>query len=62
MPCLIYIADRLAAELGQGFRMDLPSTAIDPAVMEAVRLSPESLAEFKNGLPEALKSVESMLT
>ncbi len=62
LPCLIYIADRLAAELGQGFRMDLTSTAIDPAVMEAVRLSPESLAEFKNGLPEALKSVESMLT
>lgn len=62
LPCLVYIADRLAAETGQGFRMDLTSTAIDPAVMEAVRLSPEALAEFRNGLPEALKSVESMLT
>ena len=62
LPCLIYIADRLAAETGQGFRMDLTSTEIDPAVMEALKLTSDDLAAFRAELPEALKSVESMLS
>jgi HD-like signal output (HDOD) protein len=62
LPCLIYVADRLAAETGRGFRMDLVDLAIDPAVMEALNLTSDDLAAFRTELPEALKSVESMLS
>jgi HD-like signal output (HDOD) protein len=62
LPALIYIADRLAAETGQGFRLDLPSVHIDPAVMEVVKLTSDDLAAFKSEMGEGLKSVESMLS
>jgi HD-like signal output (HDOD) protein len=62
LPCIVYIADRLAAEVGQGFRLDLPSTEVDPAVMEALKLTTEMLNQLRADLPEALKSVESMLS
>ncbi len=62
LPCLIYVADHLAAETGQGFRMDLMSAEIDPLVMEALKLTSDDLSAFRQQLPEALKSVESMLS
>lgn len=62
LPCIVYVADRLAAEVGQGFRLDLTDTAIDPAVLEALKLTSDTLAQLRAELPEHLKSVESMLS
>jgi hypothetical protein len=58
----VYVADRLAAETGQGFRLDLPSTDIDPAVMDTLKLTTDMINQLRADLPEQLKSVESMLT
>ncbi len=62
LPCLIYVADRLAAETGRGFRMDLATLDLDPAVLDALKLTTDELAALRAELPEALKSVESMLS
>jgi HD-like signal output (HDOD) protein len=62
LPCVIYIADRVAAEVGQGFRLDLPKTDVDSAVFDHLKLTNETLTQLKNDLPEHLKSVESMLS
>ena len=62
LPCLIYVADRLAAETGRGFRMDLLDTQLDPEVLDLLKLTTDDLNAFRAELPEALKSVESMLS
>ena len=62
LPCMIYVADRLAAEVGTGFRLDLVSTDIDPHVIDHLKLTPDILSQLRTDMPEALKSVESMLS
>lgn len=62
LPSLVYIADRLLAEAGHGFRLDIPDTRIDLNVCEAINLSADRLAQIRAELPEHLKSVENMLT
>lgn len=61
LTALVYIADRLAAECSKGFRLDLTNTEIDSQVCDALRLTPEKLAEIKKKLPEHLKNVGSVL-
>ena len=61
LPAMVYVADRLAAEVGT-FRLDLPDLTIDSDVMDVLKLTPERLGELRAELPEHLKSVESMLS
>jgi putative nucleotidyltransferase with HDIG domain len=61
LPSMIFVADRLAAELGT-FRLDLPDLTVDSDVLDVLHLSVEKLNELRRELPEHLKSVESMLT
>lgn len=61
LPAIVYIADRLAARVGSGFRLDLLNTDIGPAVLEALHLSPETLAQVEAELPEALQEVKRVL-
>lgn len=62
LPMIVYVADRLVAEMGVGFRLDLLSTEIDPAVCTELGLTAEKLAEVRQALPEQLQSVDSMLS
>jgi HD-like signal output (HDOD) protein len=62
LPSVVYVADRLAAEVGGGFRLDLPSTEISADVRDVLKLSSEDLDRLRSELPEHLKSVESMLS
>ncbi|MEX2218479.1 MAG: HDOD domain-containing protein [Phycisphaerales bacterium] len=62
LPCLVYIADRIAAEVSGGFRLDLVSTDIAPDVLDALKLTPEKVDQLRLELPEHLKTVESMLS
>jgi len=62
LPCIVYVADRLAAEIGGGFRLDLPNTEISADVRDALKLTTEDLDKLRQDLPEHLKSVESMLS
>jgi putative nucleotidyltransferase with HDIG domain len=61
LPSIVYVADRLAAEVAGGFRLDLPETAIRPEIMDVLRLGSDKVQELRDQLPEHLKSVESML-
>jgi putative nucleotidyltransferase with HDIG domain len=62
LPALVYIADRIAAEVSGGFRLDIVSTDAAPEVMDVLKLTPQKVAELKAELPEHLKTVESMLS
>jgi HD-like signal output (HDOD) protein len=59
---LVYVADRLVGQMEGGFRLDLPSTEIDPQVREHLNLGTEKLQEIREMLPEHLKSVGEMLS
>lgn len=58
---LVHVADRLAAETGQGFRQDLLNTTIDPAVCDHLKLSAEKLTELRNNLVTQLKDINALL-
>lgn len=62
LPALVHIADRLAADADGGFRLDMASTSIDPAVMEVIKLSPTRLDDIKKGLSEKILEVQGILT
>jgi putative nucleotidyltransferase with HDIG domain len=61
LPSIVYVADRLSADLTGGFRLDLPSTEIAPEVRDSLKLTAQLLDDLRRDLPEHLKSVESML-
>jgi putative nucleotidyltransferase with HDIG domain len=62
LPCIVYIGDRLAAEVAQGFRLDLLSTQIAEPILDTLKLTAEKVNQLRQDLPNHLKSVESMLT
>ncbi len=59
--CVVYVADRLAAEAVKGFRMDLLTTEIDSNVLEQLKLSTGTLEELRKKLPEHLKNAGQVL-
>lgn len=62
MPCVVYIADRLAAQLGAGFRLDLQSTEISPDVLEELKLTQKQVDDVAAILPQQLEEVEQLLS
>ncbi|NUQ68306.1 MAG: HDOD domain-containing protein [Phycisphaerales bacterium] len=61
LACIIYVADRLAAETGQGFRQDLMNTEIDQAVRDQLKLSADRLPELRTQLAQSLKDVTGLM-
>lgn len=61
LAALIYVADRIAASMPGGLRIDLPSIEIDPSVTDELGLGTETLERVKVTLPERLKDVEGLL-
>lgn len=61
MTCVIYVADRLVAELGDTFRLDLMSTGVAPDIAAVLNLSSDRLNELRAALPEHLKATENLL-
>ena len=59
--CVVYVADRLAAEAVKGFRMDLLTAEIDSNVLEQLKLSTGTLEELRKKLPEHLKNAGQVL-
>ena len=58
---LIYVADRLAADSGQGFRQDLVNTTIDPEVRDSLKLTNEKLDEIRAQLQAQMQDINSIL-
>jgi len=62
MACMVFIADRLAAEDPKnGFRQDVVNLDIPDDVLESVRLTHEDLAQVRAKMPEAIKVAEAVL-
>jgi hypothetical protein len=58
---LVYVADRLAADAGQGFRQDLLQTTIDPEVRDSLKLTNEKLDEIRAQLQAQMQDINSIL-
>jgi HD-like signal output (HDOD) protein len=58
---VVHVADRLAADSGQGFRGDLLSTNIDADVMDFLKLSSEKLAELREQVKAQAKDFANTL-
>ena len=56
---IIYLADRLAAACGFGFRTDLKNLEIDPTVLHELDMSPEQVEFIKTSLPQAFEEIEA---
>lgn len=62
LACLIYVADRAAASIKGGLRIDLQSIDCDPAVLEEIGMSAEQFEKIKTNLPDKMKDVEGLLS
>jgi HD-like signal output (HDOD) protein len=61
LTCIVYVADRLAADTGQGFRQDLMTTDIDPAVRDELKLTDAKIQELRTTLTNNLKDLTQLL-
>lgn len=62
LACLIYVADRAAASIKGGLRLDLPHTDADAAVLDEIGMTNEQFENIKAKLPERMKDVESLIS
>ncbi len=58
---IVYLADRLATQRCDGFRLDILDPAIDPDVLDALKLTEPQVISIADNLPAALEVVEGML-
>lgn len=61
LACLVYVADRLSIRLNCGFRLDVQTPDIAPAVLEELKVAPSQVEEVVAALPPQLEEVERML-
>ncbi|MEO1008925.1 MAG: HDOD domain-containing protein [Planctomycetota bacterium] len=61
LPAMVYLADRLVGEVQGQFRLDLPSLAIDPAVLELLKLGEDDLAALRARVPEEIEAAAGLL-
>ncbi len=59
--CIVHVADKIAASMPGGFRMDVADTNIDPAVLESLGISAEAVAQIAAKLPEHMQQVCAMM-
>ncbi len=57
LPAVVYIADRLAAETGMGFRGDLLSVTLDPEVLDFLKLTKEAVDSIRNQVKAQAKDM-----
>lgn len=58
IPWIIHVADRYAASITGGFRLDLPELDINPASYDAIGLGPVALDELAGGLSACIDEIE----
>jgi len=61
LTAIIHVADRLAADTGQGFRQDLMDTTIDSAVLDHLKLGSDKLGELRAAVAAQAKDLGGML-
>jgi len=61
LTALVFVADRIAADTGQGFRQDLATTTIDPEILDLLKLTPERVKDVQAHLIANAADVSTML-
>ncbi|CAG1006542.1 hypothetical protein PHYC_03336 [Phycisphaerales bacterium] len=61
LTAIVHVADRLAAEMGTGFRQDLLRTDVSAEVLETLKISPERLEELRRQVAAQAKDVSALL-
>lgn len=62
LPCVVYVADRLVSELDDGhYRLDLLDTAIDAAVLDALKLSQAQIESVRERFTASAKELGQVL-
>ncbi|MDI1289280.1 MAG: HDOD domain-containing protein [bacterium] len=61
LSCIIYVADRLAADTGQGFRQDLVNTQVEAAVRDELKLTDAKINDMRTTLIANLKDLTALL-
>lgn len=61
LPCMIYVADRLAAEFKGGYKSDIGDTNNPDEILAVLNLSREDLSTIKSKLPDAMATSEAIL-
>lgn len=61
LACLVHVADRIAGDTPEAFRLDLPSLEPAPGVLEELRLTAEQLAAVREQVGSNLADVEALL-
>ena len=56
---IVYVADRLTADAGFGFRGDLVNTEVDSSIAGELGLGPDEMAKARDNLPEIYDEVSS---
>ncbi len=61
LTAIIHVADRLAADMGAGFRQDLMTTEISAEVLETLKISSDRLNELRQQVTAQAKDVATLL-
>ncbi len=61
LSAIVYVADRIAAEVGAGFRQDLKDLTPDPAVLESLKLTTEKVNDIKTQLATQANDLGNLL-
>ena len=56
---VVYVSDRLAAQLGYGFRADIPHTNVDAFSLEELNMSQPQLEAIRMSLPKIFDEVQA---
>lgn len=58
---VIAMADRMVAQVAEGFRLDVMSPQVDAGWFDELKMSAQKAEEIKQSLPEKIKEVEVLL-
>lgn len=59
--CIVHIADRIAAGVPGGFRLDVMSTDVDAAVLDELKLTSDAVEQIRQKLPDRVQEVMAMM-
>ena len=62
MACLVYVADRVAGSMENGYRLDIPDLSLDSAVLDELQLAEERIDRVSGSLEQAIEETSLMLS
>lgn len=61
LACVVHLADKIALEQRLGFVADVAAGAVDPRILDDLRLTPEDVQVISEQLPESLDEIKMVL-